>query len=212
MKRWIHATSWPYKVKYEVHAISRDGNAVLLGGSNDIEEANRIARDQAQEYYESPWESDENKFKWLESIYIVDVKNEDSDMMNLDTEDYIDSLMSELDGRIKWRRSKKIGASSNYDSMINNEGENFRQFLDRTRWEGFDPSSLSEDEYYELEDEFYGIEKFGREDFDKWWATLDDAEMDEVVDIIEDMGLPLHEKDWPYPAFLEIRDRFQAIH
>ena len=31
----------------------------------------------------------------------------------------------------------------------------FREWLDKNYYEGFDPSGLSDEEYYELEDQFY---------------------------------------------------------
>ena len=31
----------------------------------------------------------------------------------------------------------------------------FHEWLDKTYYEGFDPSGLSDEEYYELEDQFY---------------------------------------------------------
>lgn len=98
MKRYVKSAISPWKTKYQVHWISPDGKDCLLGGSNDVDEANRIAQDQAREIFESPWESDDRKYKFLESIYVVDVETE-QDEMTVDTEEVIDELMSELDSR-----------------------------------------------------------------------------------------------------------------
>lgn len=86
----------------------------------------------------------------------------------------------------------EVNASSNYDNMVNEDGETFRQYLDRTRWEGFDPSGLSDDEYYELEDEFYGDAMkapMSKEDFDQWWFSLSSIDQEIVVDIMEDWDI-----------------------
>lgn len=94
----------------------------------------------------------------------------------------------------KWIHANEIvdSASSNYDNMVNEDGETFRQYLDRTRWEGFDPSGLSDDEYYELEDEFYGDAMkapMSKEDFDQWWFSLSSIDQEIVVDIMEDWDI-----------------------
>ncbi len=99
MKKLIKASVVPWKVKYQVHWISPDGKDCLLGGSNNIEEANRIAEEQARELFESPFETPERKHHFLDSLYVVEVETE-QDAMLTDTEDAIDSLMSELDSRI----------------------------------------------------------------------------------------------------------------
>ncbi len=104
MKRYVKSGITLWKVKYEVHWISPDGKDCLLGGSNSIEEANEIAKNQAQEIFESPFETTERKFKFLDSLYVVEVATE-RDAMSLDTEEYIDNLMSEIDSRIP-KRSK----------------------------------------------------------------------------------------------------------
>lgn len=99
MKRVIKASYGYYKTRYEVHWISPDGNDKLLGGSKTEEGANEIAQEQAKEIFESPWESDKRKFHFLENLYIVDTETE-QDVETIDTADYIDSLMSELDSRM----------------------------------------------------------------------------------------------------------------
>lgn len=106
MKRYVKTSFSPHaaamqmvgKTKYEVHWITPDGEDCLLGGSPNIESANRIAMNQAERIFESPWESKENKFKILDSIYIYE-KSSDRDGMLPDTYDYIDGLMSELHSR-----------------------------------------------------------------------------------------------------------------
>lgn len=104
----ITASVGPWKVKYQVHWISPDGNDCLLGGSNNIEEANRIAEEQARHIFESPFETPERKHHFLDTLYIVDLDTE-RDAMLTDTEDAIDSLMSELDSKIV--KSSTVAAS-----------------------------------------------------------------------------------------------------
>lgn len=113
MKRYVKtsfsphaaATSMRGKTKYEVHWISPDGKDCLLGGSATTEGANRIAREQADHIFDSPFESNERKMHFLENMYIIEKGRESSDAMSVDTEEYIDNLMSELHSRIL--RSKK---------------------------------------------------------------------------------------------------------
>ena len=103
MKRWIHAAVSPWKTRYAVHWISPDGKDCLLGGSKTSEGANEIAREQADHIFSSPWATNEDKFHFLESIYIYDSETGSEDAMDMETEDYIDNLMSEIDSRIKRR-------------------------------------------------------------------------------------------------------------
>jgi len=97
--RKITSAIRPFKTKYEVHWISPDGKDCLLGGSNDLEEANEIACEQAKEIFESPFETNERKFHFLQELYVVELPSE-KDAMLTDTEDYIDNLMSEIDSRM----------------------------------------------------------------------------------------------------------------
>ena len=101
----VKGAASPWKVKYEVHWISPEGKDCLLGGSNDINEANDIAIEQAKELFESPFETNERKFKFLESMYILDKDpwkvGHSEDAMLYEAEDVIDNLMSELDSRMR---------------------------------------------------------------------------------------------------------------
>lgn len=112
MKRYIHTAVSPWKVRYEVHWVSPDGKDCLLGGSKSLEEAQRIAKEQAKEIFESPFESNERKFHFLNELYIWDVEN-DEEAMLLDTEEYIDNLVSEIDSRIK----KPVTSSEEVDDL-----------------------------------------------------------------------------------------------
>lgn len=79
----------------------------------------------------------------------------------------------------------------------NNAGQTFNEWLEDVFYKGFDPSGLSDDEYYELEDAFYEerpiemIDTSGisEEEFNEWWSTLSSKEMDLVMDLAEDHGL-----------------------
>lgn len=91
----ITASVNPWKVKYEVHWISPDGKDCLLGGANDIDEVNAMAINQANELFDSPFETDERKLKFLTELYIVDTATGD-DAMLTSTEDYIDDLIRRI--------------------------------------------------------------------------------------------------------------------
>lgn len=93
------ASFWGYNYTYSVRYDTQSRYDVLFGGSNDYENAQEIAKHCADEIFSNPWESSENKFKILDSIYIAndDKEDEDSmDCMSFETEEYIDNLMSEL--------------------------------------------------------------------------------------------------------------------
>lgn len=105
MKRWVHAAVNPWKTKYEVHWISPDGKDCLLGGSKTVEGANKIARNQADSIFDSPFETNERKMHFLENMYIVDAQTE-KDVMDIDTDEYIDNLMSELHSRISVEKKR----------------------------------------------------------------------------------------------------------
>ena len=99
MKILIKA-SYPWKTRYSVHWVSPDGKDCLLGGSNSLPEANRIARDQADEIFRNPWETGERKLHFLDTMYILDTETESDDNMTYETEDYIGNLMFEISSRI----------------------------------------------------------------------------------------------------------------
>lgn len=94
MKRYITPTL------YEVHWQSPRGVDCLLGGSTNLANANSIAEEQAKQLFENPWETVEDKFKFLESMYVLNTESGDSDCMSYETEEYIDNLMSQLDSQI----------------------------------------------------------------------------------------------------------------
>ena len=99
MKILIKA-SYPWKTRYSVHWISPDGKDCLLGGSNSLPEANRIAKDQAAEIFKNPWETDERKLHFLDNMYILDTETESDDNISFETEEYIGNLMFEISSRI----------------------------------------------------------------------------------------------------------------
>lgn len=96
MKRYISSGFTPWKTRYQVHWVSPDGKDCLLGGSNDINKVNEMTMNQARSLFDSPWESKVRKLKFLDSLYVVDVETEE-DAMSYEAEEYIDSLMSELE-------------------------------------------------------------------------------------------------------------------
>lgn len=120
--RKITAAVKPWKTKYQIHWVSPDGRDCLLGGTNDIEKAQDIALEQANEIFDNPWETNERKFHFLDSLYIVDTETEDPDQMTMETEEQIDNLMSEIHSKMsaeekeKIKSSTKVEASSSFDS------------------------------------------------------------------------------------------------
>lgn len=112
MKKWIHAAMRPWKVRYEVHWLSPDGKDCLLAGSNDLEEAVRLGKNQARQILESPFETDDRKYLFLKEMYIFD--KVDQRVVDTDLDDYTDNLMSKLDSRIKAKK-KSINSSTDAD-------------------------------------------------------------------------------------------------
>lgn len=90
-----------YKYVYGVHVINpKTGADQLLGGSKDLAGASRIAKDQAKQVFTNPWMSAQQKYDYLENMYISDDdKYVESGTAEFD--DYVDELMSELDSKIK---------------------------------------------------------------------------------------------------------------
>lgn len=111
MKKVIRAAVKPWKTKYQIHWVSPDGKDCLLGGTNDIDKAQEIAIEQADEIFDNPWETNARKFHFLENLYIVDMETEDPDQMKIETEEYIDNLMSEIHSRMSLEEKKKINSS-----------------------------------------------------------------------------------------------------
>ena len=111
MKRLIRSAVSPWKTKYRIYWMSPEGKNCLLGSSNSIKEAENIAREQAQGIFESPFETDERKFLFLQNLEIIDEENER--LVETEAEDYIDMLMSELDSRIKAKKRKKVNSAWN---------------------------------------------------------------------------------------------------
>ena len=91
----------PYNYRYEAHWISPEGKDILLGANNDFEAVENIAINQIETLLENPWESNENKYKIIDSLYIYDSEKDDADVMGISLEDYIDGILSELDSRIR---------------------------------------------------------------------------------------------------------------
>ena len=93
----------PYRYRYEVNG-SVNGEKVLYGASKILDGAERIAKRHAFEIFDNPWETTNNKLRILANISIIDEET-GKDVTTPEIEDYIDSLMSELDSRPKSRKS-----------------------------------------------------------------------------------------------------------
>ena len=100
MKRLIKTSHNPWKIRYSVHWISPDGKDCTIGGSNSVSEANRIAKAQATEIFKNPWETNERKISFLDTMYILDAETESDDNMTFETENYIVNLMTKIDNRV----------------------------------------------------------------------------------------------------------------
>ena len=107
------AQFWGKNYRYSVHACPHGAtDDKLLGGSNDLDSAGRIAINQAQSIFESPWMSNKEKYDYIMSMYIFDDEEED-EVEPYNFEDFSDSLLSELDSRIKANESLTEGAMTN---------------------------------------------------------------------------------------------------
>lgn len=89
-----------YKYVYGVHVINpKTGADQLLGGSKDLAGASRIAKDQAKQVFTNPWMSAQQKYDYLENMYISD----DDKYMESGTaefDDYIEKLLSKLEKQL----------------------------------------------------------------------------------------------------------------
>ena len=85
--------------KFGVHAHPQ-GKDIILGGSQTLEGAEKIAVEQADRLLDSPWMSSKEKYLYLDTIYIAD--DEDEEVVDApDFEDYIVSVLEELSRDIK---------------------------------------------------------------------------------------------------------------
>ena len=95
MKRYVKAFYGMSGIKYKVYWTSPDGADCLLGGSPTLDGALGIAKRQAKEIVDSPWESPDRKRKFLDSISVIDVATK-QDVTDADTKQYIKNLVSKL--------------------------------------------------------------------------------------------------------------------
>lgn len=96
MKRVITSANFGgYKYRYEVHWMSPDGNDKLLGGSNDLSEAERIAIDNLNRIFTNPWEDSSRKALFIENCYIYDCELDDV-VDSIAVENKQDTLLNKL--------------------------------------------------------------------------------------------------------------------
>lgn len=101
MKRYIKSASLGgYKYPYEVHWISPDGNDKLLGANKTLQGAVDIAIRKINEIFESPFETDERKYHFIDNTYIYDAKS-DKVIDDYTLEEAQDNLMSMVDSKKK---------------------------------------------------------------------------------------------------------------
>lgn len=126
----IYSSTKPYKTRYTVHWISPDGNDCLLGGSKTLEGASDIAKNQAYEIFDSPFETSDRKFLFLKNIYIWDEELEEETSTD-DMDEYIDNLMSEISSKRDFTlsHSEMVNAATSLADVLNDaEG---RELVDR---------------------------------------------------------------------------------
>ena len=90
------ATFGFYHYKYSVYVIASDGRNILLGGSKTLEGAEEVGINKAKQIFENPWMTNDEKFRYLENMYIAD-DDEEHEVPTREFDDYVDGLMSELD-------------------------------------------------------------------------------------------------------------------
>lgn len=96
MKRVITSASYTgYKYRYEVHWMTPNGTDKLLGASNDLSQAERIAIDNLNRIMESPWETPQRKALFIQNCYIYDAET-DQDVSTDALLDIEDDMMSRL--------------------------------------------------------------------------------------------------------------------
>ena len=88
-----------FNYTYAVHACP-DGKDIILAGSEDIDSITKAGIEQAQRIFENPWMTNEEKYDYLDTMYI---SNDDTEEIDVSPEfdDHIDELMSELSTRIQ---------------------------------------------------------------------------------------------------------------
>ena len=133
MKRYIrsnfsgHSVSNYYKngggkFRYTISWLSPNGKYCLLGKTNSLDEAAKIAYEQAEEVLTNPWETDERKILFLKNLGIEDNQTGelvedaklagDGSLASSYVDDLIDGMMSELDAKIRSKKSSKVNASA----------------------------------------------------------------------------------------------------
>jgi len=103
LKKYVRTANYgPYKYRYEIRTISPyTGKSVLRGASRSLINANEICIRQADAIFDNlVFDGPENTFKFLDNLYIYDAVDKKEVEMDLDTEAYIDELMSECDSRM----------------------------------------------------------------------------------------------------------------
>ena len=114
MKRYVKSAKfWGQDYPFEVHHTATNGSDVLFGGSKTLNDAESIARKDADEIFENPWMSPQERFRMLESIYVVDSKTEE-DVTSIDLEEYIDNLMSIVHSEILVNSSTDIECGAEF--------------------------------------------------------------------------------------------------
>ena len=108
-----------FSYKFGVHAHPQ-GRDIILGGSQTLEGAEKIAVEQADKLLENPWMTNKEKYDYLDTIYIADDEEEeivDSSVF----EDYIESVLEELSRDIdeSFEDNQELDTVENSTSSLN---------------------------------------------------------------------------------------------
>lgn len=96
-----------YSYTYGVHAIGFDGRDRILAGAKTEEEVVKLAIEQAQKVFENPFMSSNEKYRYIDDMYI---SNDDTEQLvePAGFDDYIDGLLGELRSKKDFKESANI--------------------------------------------------------------------------------------------------------
>lgn len=96
-----------YSYTYGVHAIGFDGRDRILAGAKTEEAVVKLAIEQAQKVFENPFMSSNEKYRYIDDMYI---SNDDTEQLvePAEFDDYIDGLLGELRSKKDFKESANI--------------------------------------------------------------------------------------------------------
>lgn len=96
-----------YSYTYGVHAIGFDGRDRILAGAKTEEAVVKLAIEQAQKVFENPFMSSNEKYRYIDDMYI---SNDDTEQLvePAGFDDYIDGLLGELRSKKDFKESMNL--------------------------------------------------------------------------------------------------------